>query len=58
MFRLTRSFLLTGSHRHLASRKMTDKLVWIDCEMTGLDVNKDKLLEVALIITDTDLNTV
>lgn len=37
---------------------MTDKLVWIDCEMTGLDLSKDTLLEVALIITDTDLNQV
>lgn len=35
---------------------MTDKLIWVDCEMTGLDVNKDQLLEVALIITDTELN--
>lgn len=31
--------------------------VWIDCEMTGLDVNKDVLLEIATIITDTQLTT-
>lgn len=35
---------------------MTDKLVWVDCEMTGLDASKDRLLEVALILTDVDLN--
>lgn len=40
------------------SKKMTDKLIWIDCEMTGLDVNKDSLLEIALVLTDTDLNIV
>ncbi len=31
-------------------------LVWIDCEMTGLDVVKDKLIEVAVLITDSELN--
>ncbi|MBN1091995.1 oligoribonuclease [Blastococcus sp. TML/M2B] len=31
-------------------------LVWIDCEMTGLDLVKDKLIEVAVVITDSELN--
>jgi oligoribonuclease len=31
-------------------------LVWIDCEMTGLDLVKDKLIEIAVLITDSDLN--
>lgn len=30
-------------------------LVWVDCEMSGLDVEKDALLEIAVIITDNDL---
>jgi len=33
-----------------------EKLVWIDCEMTGLDVSIDELVEVAVVITDFDLN--
>ena len=33
-----------------------DRLVWIDCEMTGLDVDVDELVEVAVVITDFDLN--
>ncbi|MDP3209415.1 MAG: oligoribonuclease, partial [Rhodoglobus sp.] len=33
----------------------TDLLVWIDCEMTGLDVSIDELVEVAVVITDYDL---
>ncbi|MEO8094747.1 MAG: oligoribonuclease [Pseudolysinimonas sp.] len=32
-----------------------DLLVWIDCEMTGLDVSIDELVEVAVVITDYDL---
>ncbi|WP_423923363.1 oligoribonuclease [Frigoribacterium sp. 2-23] len=32
-----------------------DRLVWIDCEMTGLDVDVDELVEVAVVITDFDL---
>ncbi len=32
-----------------------DALVWIDCEMTGLDLDKDELVEIAVVITDVDL---
>jgi oligoribonuclease len=35
-----------------------DLLVWIDCEMTGLDVTIDELVEVAVVITDYDLKPV
>ncbi|XVQ84195.1 oligoribonuclease [Microbispora siamensis] len=35
---------------------MTDPLVWIDCEMTGLDLGRDALIEVACIVTDSELN--
>jgi oligoribonuclease len=33
-----------------------DRLVWIDCEMTGLDIVHDALVEVAVLVTDSDLN--
>jgi oligoribonuclease len=33
-----------------------DLLVWIDCEMTGLDLESDALIEVAALVTDADLN--
>ena len=32
------------------------RLVWVDCEMSGLDLDKDTLLEIAVIVTDGDLN--
>ncbi|QDZ14045.1 oligoribonuclease [Humibacter ginsenosidimutans] len=32
-----------------------DALVWIDCEMTGLDLETDELVEIAVVITDFDL---
>ncbi len=34
------------------------KLLWVDLEMTGLEPEKDKILEVAAIATDIDLNEV
>jgi oligoribonuclease len=37
---------------------MSDYLVWIDCEMTGLDLTADALIEVALLVTDAELNVV
>jgi oligoribonuclease len=35
---------------------MNDRLVWIDCEMTGLDLATDALIEVAVLVTDYELN--
>jgi oligoribonuclease len=35
---------------------VNDRLVWIDCEMTGLDIGADALIEVAALVTDFDLN--
>ena len=35
---------------------MSDRLVWIDCEMTGLDLGRDALIEIAVLVTDGDLN--
>ncbi|KAJ2789296.1 hypothetical protein H4R21_006777, partial [Coemansia helicoidea] len=31
-------------------------LVWIDCEMTGLDYQNDTIIEIACIVTDSELN--
>jgi oligoribonuclease len=33
-----------------------DELVWIDCEMTGLDLKTDLLIEIAVLVTDAELN--
>lgn len=42
------------------TRKIMSKLVWVDCEMTGLGVpggvGSDRLLEIAVIVTDSDLS--
>ncbi|MGZ5374102.1 MAG: oligoribonuclease, partial [Aeromicrobium sp.] len=37
---------------------MNDKLVWIDCEMTGLSLHTDALIEVAALVTDFELNVI
>ena len=31
-------------------------LIWVDCEMTGLDLKKDVLVEIAVLVTDSQLN--
>ena len=33
-----------------------DRIVWIDCEMTGLDTERDLLVEIAALVTDSELN--
>jgi oligoribonuclease len=37
-------------------RAHTDRIVWIDCEMTGLSLRDDALIEVAALVTDFELN--
>ncbi|WP_300266157.1 oligoribonuclease [Microbacterium sp.] len=39
----------------MASASENDRLVWIDCEMTGLDLAHDELVEIAVVITDFEL---
>ena len=33
-------------------------LIWIDCEMTGLDLGTDALVEIAVLVTDSDLTII
>ncbi len=42
-------------NNEVTPRQSNDRLVWIDCEMTGLDVVHDALIEVATLVTDFDL---
>jgi len=35
---------------------VTERLVWVDCEMTGLELGHDALIEVAALVTDSELN--
>lgn len=50
------------SSRQKQKKEMNENLstdiVWMDLEMTGLDVIKDKILEVSCLITDKDLNVI
>ncbi|WP_434812195.1 oligoribonuclease [Microbacterium sp. bgisy189] len=40
----------------MAGAAEADRLVWIDCEMTGLDLAVDELVEIAIVVTDFELN--
>lgn len=34
----------------------SERLVWLDCEMTGLDLERDELVEIACVVTEADLS--
>lgn len=54
-----RGYEQSPQHRSRPPRRLdpvADLLVWIDCEMTGLDLGKDALIEVAALVTGPDLN--
>src|SRR5665647_3485372 len=38
-----------------ATPATNDRIVWVDCEMTGLDIVNDALIEVAAVVTDSEL---
>jgi oligoribonuclease len=37
---------------------VAERMVWIDCEMTGLDLGRDALIEIAVVVTEADLTPV
>lgn len=40
----------------MSNKKADELLVWADCEFTGLDIDKEELIEAGIIVTDYDLN--
>lgn len=42
----------------IMTEKSDNNLIWIDMEMSGLNVEEDKILEVAVIVTDPDLKVI
>ena len=53
------------AHTHLPSaaaqapnllKKSDQNLVWLDCEMTGLDPKDNRLIEIAVVVTNADLS--
>ncbi len=42
----------------MTKKQNADHFVWIDLEMTGLDVEKERIIEIAAIVTDSDLNII
>ncbi|MGO2131530.1 MAG: oligoribonuclease [Halomonas sp.] len=49
--------MTTTPSNDIANAK-SQRLVWIDLEMTGLDPNRERIIEVATIVTDADLNVI
>ncbi|XP_003970766.2 small fragment nuclease [Takifugu rubripes] len=49
-------FPVQVSRNSSMSSSMSQRLVWVDLEMTGLDIDKDQIIEMACLITDSDLN--
>ncbi|CAL4074842.1 unnamed protein product [Meganyctiphanes norvegica] len=51
-------YLLAGMSTPAKMPKMDERLVWVDLEMTGLDLSKEEIMEAAVLITDSELNKV
>lgn len=57
IFSIRKQPLHTGCLKPRGIMQDANNLVWLDMEMTGLNPDNDKIIEVAMIITDKDLNT-
>jgi oligoribonuclease len=47
-----------NQRREYSALALEDNLIWIDLEMTGLDTERDQIIEIATIVTDSALNEV
>ncbi|GHU28319.1 oligoribonuclease [Betaproteobacteria bacterium] len=54
--KLCQNAVFTGGTDYMA--QSDNHLVWLDMEMTGLDPERERIIELAIIVTDTDLETV
>ncbi|XP_078483082.1 putative oligoribonuclease [Ciona intestinalis] len=51
LVKIVRNFAMAGDDAR-------NRMIWVDLEMTGLDVNKDHILEMACLVTDGNLNVI
>lgn len=51
------SAIATAQGPAAALKKSDQNLIWLDCEMSGLDPDKERLLEIAVVVTSADLAT-
>ncbi|KAN0053007.1 hypothetical protein ACTA71_012488 [Dictyostelium dimigraforme] len=47
-----------STYNHPIINERSKRMVWVDLEMTGLDISKDVILEMAIVITDAELNVI
>ncbi len=40
----------------MTSSEKSQNIIWIDCEMTGLSIENDALVEIGVLVTDSELN--
>ncbi len=60
LIKTSRSFSIYPilNQQQFSNTENRDKLVWIDCEMTGLDIEKDKILEISVVVTSGKLDII
>src|SRR5258707_12126898 len=56
--RLCDNAILHRGPRKSGMAQDQNNLLWLDMEMTGLDPDRDRIIEVAIVVTDSQLNTV
>ncbi|KAF4108406.1 small fragment nuclease [Onychostoma macrolepis] len=57
-FVLAKGLMSRRPHSRKMSQSLAQRMVWVDLEMTGLNIEKDQIIEMACIVTDSDLNVI
>jgi len=50
--------LQRSSHCAKAKGEVNQRIVWVDLEMSGLDVNRERIIEIAVVVTDAKLTKI
>ena len=50
----TQSRVMSSNTQVRSSLGSEKRLIWVDCEMTGLDIKKDVIMEIAVVVTEGD----
>ena len=58
IFTFSKFIFYTAAGATAPTDKLTDRIIWVDLEMSGLEVEKERIIEIAVSVTDGKLTKI